>query len=458
MRLRLRRGFLPLALAGCVLLATASLLIPHTLAYDPWAWMVWGREVLHGSLDTATGPSWKPLPVGLDTVFSLAGGAAPDLWMVTARAGALAALVFSYRLAARFGSAPAGGLAAVWLVLAGGNEFGFGWPHFFAEGWSEGPLAALALAAVDAHIRGRSRAALLCALGAALIRVEAWPFVFLYGAWLWRVEPEERRLVATVLLAPPLLWFGPELWGSGRLFRAGERARLDGPAAIRHAAHPGLRLLAVARDLLPLPVGVGAVLATGLAALRAHRGVLLFAAGTLGWLVIVAGLTEAGYPGSPRYLVLFVVGSCVLAGGGWLAAARALRRGSAAVGTGLAVVMLAVQVPFALGHAADVGHQVREARAQADSISGLTRAVQLAGGPGAVRRCGLAATNRFAIPPLIWRLGLRAAVTSHSGRAVTIFRGRVSLRGLLEPGFPAPSAGFHAPPQRSPGWLVLSRC
>lgn len=35
-----RPGVLPLALAACVLLAAASLLFPHTLAYDPWAWMV----------------------------------------------------------------------------------------------------------------------------------------------------------------------------------------------------------------------------------------------------------------------------------------------------------------------------------------------------------------------------------------------------------------------------------
>ncbi len=451
-----RPGALSLALGGCLLLAVASLLVPHTLAYDPWAWMVWGREVLHGSLDTATGPSWKPLPVGLDTIFNLAGGAAPDLWMVTARAAALAALVFAYRLAARFGGVGAGLLAAVWLVLAGGNEFGFGWPHFFAQGWSEGPLAALALAAVDSHVRGRRRAALVCALGAALIRVEAWPFVFLYGAWLWRSEQEERRLVAAVLLALPLLWFGPELWGSGRLFRAGERARLDGPAAIRHAAHPGLRVLAVARDLLPLPVGTGLVLALGLAVLRRHRGVLLFAAGTLGWLAIVAGLTEAGYAGSPRYLVLFVVGSCVLAGGGWLAAARMLGRGSAARTAAIAAV-LALQVPFAIGHFGDVRHQVREARAEADSISGVTRAVELAGGPSAVRRCGIAATNRFAIPPLIWQLGLHAPVTSHSGRAVTIFRGRVSPKGVLEPGVPAASAGFRTS-LRTPGWQVSSRC
>jgi hypothetical protein len=449
----LRTRALPVALATCVLLAAGSLLLPHTLAYDPWAWMVWGREVVHGSLDTATGPSWKPLPVMLDSVFSLAGGAAPDLWLATARASTLAAMVFAYRVGTRAAGAPAGVLGAGWIVLAGGNDFGAGLPRFFALGWSEGPLAALALAAVDSHLRGRPRAALLCALGAALIRVEAWPYIALYAVWLWRAEPQHRRLVAGSLLAVPLLWFGPELWGSGRVFRAGERARLDGPALIRSAAHPGLRVLAVARDLLPLPVEIGALLATGLAVRRAQRGALVLAAATLGWLAIVAGLTEAGYAGSPRYLVLFVVGCCVLAGWGWVLVAKAAGRGHRSR-RALVLLVIAVQVPFAAGRIGDVRAQWREGSAEATSINRLGRAVQVAGGAAAMRACGVTATNRFAIPALIWRLGLGADVTSHPARADTVIRGRVSPGGRLEP---APPPGFQPLP-RTPGWQVLSRC
>ena len=55
------------------------------------------------SLDTSDGPSWKPLPVVATTVFSLAGNAAPVLWLLVARAGGLLALagaaVLGYRLA-----------------------------------------------------------------------------------------------------------------------------------------------------------------------------------------------------------------------------------------------------------------------------------------------------------------------------------------------------------------------
>ena len=38
-------------------------LLPYLPVYDPWAWLIWGRELLHGGLETAAGPSWKPLPV-----------------------------------------------------------------------------------------------------------------------------------------------------------------------------------------------------------------------------------------------------------------------------------------------------------------------------------------------------------------------------------------------------------
>ena len=50
-----------LALA-CLALAALSLLGPSTPTYDPWAWIIWGREVVHLDLVTTDGPSWKPLP------------------------------------------------------------------------------------------------------------------------------------------------------------------------------------------------------------------------------------------------------------------------------------------------------------------------------------------------------------------------------------------------------------
>jgi hypothetical protein len=57
--------------------AAASLLLPWSLAFDPQAWVVWGRDVLRLDLDTRSGPSWKPLPVLIATPLALAGGPCP---------------------------------------------------------------------------------------------------------------------------------------------------------------------------------------------------------------------------------------------------------------------------------------------------------------------------------------------------------------------------------------------
>ncbi|HYZ81845.1 MAG TPA: hypothetical protein VE571_11270, partial [Solirubrobacteraceae bacterium] len=79
-----------------------SLLIPSTPSYDPWSWLVWSRQIIHGHLTiTSGGTSWKPLPMIFTIPFALFGHAAPDLWLVVARAGAFAAAVMVFRLAYR---------------------------------------------------------------------------------------------------------------------------------------------------------------------------------------------------------------------------------------------------------------------------------------------------------------------------------------------------------------------
>ena len=57
------------------------------------------------------------------------------------------------------------------------------------RGTSEPMLVGLALWAVDRHLDGRRGTAFVLGVGAALIRPEAWPFIGLYGLWLWRREP-----------------------------------------------------------------------------------------------------------------------------------------------------------------------------------------------------------------------------------------------------------------------------
>src|SRR6516164_7947357 len=99
---RMSGGRLYLLLGGVALVVAAvSLLIPSTPSYDPWAWLVWGREIEHINLQTTGGPSWKPLPVLFTTVFALFGKAQPDLWLIVARAGALVGVAMVFKLAWR---------------------------------------------------------------------------------------------------------------------------------------------------------------------------------------------------------------------------------------------------------------------------------------------------------------------------------------------------------------------
>src|SRR5439155_9122802 len=133
-------------LFACLALATLSLLLPSAPTYDPWAWIVWGREIAHLDLVTTGGPSWKPLPVLFTAPFSVLGDVgAPAAWLVVARAGGLLAFAMAYRLGARLAGPVAGAIAAGALVLT--DQF----VRNFVRGNSEGILVAVVLSALERH-------------------------------------------------------------------------------------------------------------------------------------------------------------------------------------------------------------------------------------------------------------------------------------------------------------------
>ena len=182
--------------AACLALAALSLLLPWALAFDPWSWLVWGREVTRLELDTAGGPSWKPLPVVATTLLALAGSAAPALWLVLARAGGLLALAGAAALARPARRPRRGG------DRRGGDGARASWWLFnTALGNSEGLLAAAALWAVVAHLAGRAprgararRSPPRCC-GPRRGRSSA-----LYALWLWRTGRESPAVLALALL------------------------------------------------------------------------------------------------------------------------------------------------------------------------------------------------------------------------------------------------------------------
>ena len=227
-----------------------SLLLPWALAFDPWAWLVWGREVGRLELDTAGGPSWKPLPVVATTVLALADGAAPALWLVLARAGGLLALAGAAALAGRL----AGPVAAV--AAAAAMALSDWWLFNTALGNSEGLLAAAVLWAVVAHLAGRHRAALalLLARRAAAPRGVAVPRRLRALALAQRPRARRRRS-RLALLPVPLLWFGPDVLGAGGALGASDAARgTASPQSAVNADFPALEVLLDFAELLTLPV------------------------------------------------------------------------------------------------------------------------------------------------------------------------------------------------------------
>ncbi|MEA2157626.1 MAG: hypothetical protein QOD66_6 [Solirubrobacteraceae bacterium] len=441
--------------AACVAIAALSLLWPHTLTYDPWTWVRWGRQIVHGSLSTTGGTAWKPFPVIFDSVFSLFGNAAPDLWLVLARAGALMGLVLAYQLAARVAGWLGGILAVAWVVVSGHDGFLYGWFLFFGSGWSEGVLVALSLGALMAHLRGTPKAALWAWFAAALIRPEAAVFLLVYGVVVARRDPALRKLVATLFVAVPVLWVVPDYLGSGQLLGASKRALSEVPASLAHAKHPGLRDIALLHDLLSPVVLAGDVLALVLARGQARRLVLAVVGVALAWVAIVAVMAEAGYPGIPRFLVVSVALGCVAAGIGWACAVRLASRRAARLAAAAAV--LAVNAVFLAGHATDLRRQVSGARDEARQNAQLADVLVRAGGAEAVRRCGPVRTDPLEIPALVWKLGDGSSVTYRRLRSGMIFSTRVSGRRRAFPGVPAPGSGFKLIAQAG-RWSVYANC
>ncbi len=418
----------PLAVAaGCVAVAVASLPLPATLSYDPWAWLVWGREVGRLDLVTTGGPSWKPLPVAITTVLSVFGDHAETAWVVATRAFGLLALVAVGRLACRLAGPVAGVLAAALLLVTPDTEARY--LRTVVEGHTSPLTVALLALAVDRHLAGRPGQALALGGALALDRPEAWPFVALYGLWVaWR-RPGLRWLVAVVSVVVPLLWFGGDWWGSGNPWHGADIAQVDVddtdrlPTALRRAAGivvlPVWLLAATAVLLVVLPrfrSRRDAVPASPPANLVREyvRGTYfrtrcateaVLAAGALAWVGLVVGMATAlGYAAIGRFYLPAAAVISVLAAVGAVRVVALVptgrwRAGAVAV---VVVALAACALPRAQVAVRAADDTVRRAEVDRDA----DRILEQVGGRDVMLACGVVTADAEDFPrvALAWKL------------------------------------------------------
>jgi hypothetical protein len=447
-------------------IGAASLLVPSTPSYDPWSWIVWGREIIHLNLKITTGgTSWKPLPMIFTIPFALFGKAAPNLWLVIARAGAFAAVVMTFRLAYRLTRQLAvsfrdraeaeGGLATIapallaGLIAAVALAFSASGGYISANtlGYSEGFATALMLIAIERHLDDKPRQAFVVGFFVALDRPEIWLFWGPYGLWLFWKDAGARALIIGCFVLIPILWFLPVYWGSGHFGSSVTRAvhpranslafaKFPFEAELKQAAWPTMLLrVKVLAALLVLVTAVvlwRARRREGNAALRTPRARALLGAAAMGigglaWFLVIAVMTQVGFSGNNRYLVLgaALVDICGAVAFGWLAlelghGAAAWRRrrragsSTAEAGTGsgtlvtaatVLVVAFFVLVPNWVG-----GGLVSLPRThgslvyQAHLRQGLAKLVDRYGGAGKVLACGTVMTEGFQVPMVAWTL------------------------------------------------------
>jgi hypothetical protein len=417
------------AVAGAIVFVAATGMRP---GFDAFGWMVWGHQVLYGSLNTSGAPSWKPLTFLFTLPYALFGHTQVWLWSVTSVAGTIAAGVFAARVAyrltgpvlpsRRFAPFVAGAFAGVAVM---GIQT---WPHLVLIANSDPLVVALLLAAIDAHLGGHRRWAFAALVFASLDRPESWAFSGCYGLWLLWNDRRARPAVLLALLLIPAVWFVVPGLTSKSWFSAGDLA------LNQHTAIHGSKLLGVLhrwRNLYELPMQLAFLAGVAVALWRRDRRLLGVVAAALLWVIVEIAFALHGWSAASRYLTepaavcIVVAGALVgqlLGGAPWLSELRApswmspaLRWGGPVLAVGLGVAL----IPAARLRVHDWRYDLPLAHANGRQNRRLIAVVDRLGGGAAIRSCGRPATIPGTQSTLAWAVGLNVGnVSNHIGRAI----------------------------------------
>ncbi|HET9104587.1 MAG TPA: hypothetical protein VFN55_14625 [Solirubrobacteraceae bacterium] len=365
--------------------------------FDPYGWLVWGHQTIHGSLDTNAAPSWKPLPWLFTTPFALLGRFEMKAWMFLSVAVSLSGIVFAARIALRLTDAPPERRWAGWIaaVFAGACVLGIqNAAHYILSAQSDPMIVSLCLGAIDAHLSGRVRSTIVLAVLAGLGRPEVWAFLGLYTLWAWGRRPESRPWLIGGWVVTFALWFGIPALTSRSPFVAANNAMGSGRRLTNDQIFGTVKRFLAINEL---PVELAALIAVGLAVWRRQRTVLALTAATLLWVVIEIAFALHGWPGLVRYMfeaggvVIVLAGVAV----GWLLCGvpSPSRRPRVApplwIGAAIVAVLVVSMAAEGVGHARDEHIDLRQQRARTAQIAALTPALNRYGGIAQIKRCGV---------------------------------------------------------------------
>jgi len=174
--------------------------------YDSYYALLWGREVLHGTLptfDAYRAPTEHPLAIAFGALLSLVGGGADRIMVGATLASFVVLAAGLYRLArAQFGMTV--GLIAGALVC---TRLDF--PFLAARAYIDIPYLAFVIwaAALEAERPRRGAPVLLLLTCAGLLRPEAWVLAGLYFLWIAAPATWSQRIRYALLTASaPLIW------------------------------------------------------------------------------------------------------------------------------------------------------------------------------------------------------------------------------------------------------------
>jgi hypothetical protein len=394
-------GFGAMCVGAIVLFAV----YPMVAAYDSMYALIWGRELIHGSIpdvDAYRVPTQHPLWILVGAVVAIFGEAGDRILVAVTLAAFVAMVAGAYRLARVCFGPVIGWLAALVLVTR------LDLLMLAMRGFLDIPYLALLVwaAALVAEKPRRGLLPWVLLFLAGLLRPEAWLLAIAYAVFLgWKAGWGERVKYGLFAIAAPIVWMLSDVIFSGDPLASNTRtseniSSLSQGGTVREIPSTLVANLAgFDTHGVIIAGGIGALIAIALVPRRSVMPLILLATG-IGTFV---GIAVLGLGHVERYVAIAAVALCVFAGfslGSW----NVVRAGALQMGLAAGAVLLLGVIGYTTATKARIDrrdYELTTRPAAYDSLKDLldNPAVQ------AGRRCGpISVPSHKLIPEVRWIL------------------------------------------------------